>query len=266
MPTRPSPSCGACVESSRRAPEPLGATLYSAGSHALARGAGQPLVPLERYRQLAKLLGDGDLPPARLRAARPRRPCPTAETCLRAFEGVVPWLPTLLALSANSPFAEGEDTGRRSERAERLLDMPTGGTPPVLRSWDDWETATAGDDDAPPLGRLAAARVRDARGARDGHADRRPPVGRVRGDRRRARRRGRGERARDLRPRPLRAAARRGRRARRRIRPRSRRWRRSSTSGRSAPRCCSGRPEAERQLELPHRRGPGGRRRRTLAF
>jgi carboxylate-amine ligase len=70
---------------------------------------------------------------------------PDWQTCLRAFEGVLPWLPTLLALSANSPFAEGEATGRRSERAVRLLDLPTGGTPPVLRSAADWERATAGD-------------------------------------------------------------------------------------------------------------------------
>jgi carboxylate-amine ligase len=51
----------------------------------------------------------------------------------------------LLALSANSPLADGGDTGRRSERAERLLLMPTGGTPPVLESWDDWRAATGGD-------------------------------------------------------------------------------------------------------------------------
>jgi carboxylate-amine ligase len=69
-----------------------------------------------------------------------------AASCLRAFEGVIPWLPTLLALSANSPYAEGRETGRRSERAVRLLDMPTGGTPPVLRDWGDWDEATAGDD------------------------------------------------------------------------------------------------------------------------
>ena len=39
---------------------------------------------------------------------------PDADTALRAFEGVVPWLPVLLALSANSPFAEGEASGLRS--------------------------------------------------------------------------------------------------------------------------------------------------------
>ena len=71
---------------------------------------------------------------------------PDADTALRAFEGVVPWLPVLLALSANSPYAEGKATGLRSTRAERLLEMPTGGTPPLLPDWAAWEEATEGDD------------------------------------------------------------------------------------------------------------------------
>jgi len=124
--------------------EPFGVTLYSAGSHALARGADQPLVPLARYRKLAKLLGDG-VSRQLVCGLHVHVSVPDWQTCLRAFEGVLPWLPTLLALSANSPFAEGEATGRRSERAARLLDLPTGGTPPVLRSAADWENATAGD-------------------------------------------------------------------------------------------------------------------------
>jgi glutamate---cysteine ligase / carboxylate-amine ligase len=122
-----------------------GILVHAAGAHALARGAGQPIVPVERYERMANALG---------RRIYRQLVCglhvhvsvPDPETCLAAFEGIVPWLPTLLALSANSPFAEGKDTGRRSERAVRLLEMPTGGTPPVLRSWDDWTAVTAGDD------------------------------------------------------------------------------------------------------------------------
>ena len=124
--------------------EAQGILVHAAGSHALARGAGQPIVPVERYKRLAGALG---------RRIYRQLVCglhvhvsvPDPEACLKAFEAVVPWLPTLLALSANSPFAEGKDTGRRSERAERLLEMPTGGTPPVLRGWDDWMAATQGD-------------------------------------------------------------------------------------------------------------------------
>jgi glutamate---cysteine ligase / carboxylate-amine ligase len=145
------PDAGAALEELRRlrrelaaAAEPHGITIHAAGAHALARGAGQPLVPLERYRQLEKLLGEG-ISRQLVCGLHVHLSMPDWRTCLRAFEGVVPWLPTLLALSANSPLAEGEATGRRSERAARLLDLPTGGTPPVLRSPGDWEEVTAGD-------------------------------------------------------------------------------------------------------------------------
>jgi carboxylate-amine ligase len=118
--------------------------LHAAGAHALARGEGQPIVPLDRYRRMVAELGDRiDL--QLVCGLHVHVSLPDPERCLRAFEALVPWLPTLLALSANSPFAEGEDTGRWSARAERLLAMPTGGTPPVLRGWDDWEAATGGD-------------------------------------------------------------------------------------------------------------------------
>jgi len=124
---------------------PHGIALHAAGAHALARGAEQPLVPLERYRRLKRSVG-APIYRQLVCGLHVHVSVPDAQTCLRAFEGVVPWLPTLLALSANSPFVEGVDTQRRSERAVRLLEMPTGGTPPVLRSWEDWDEATRGDD------------------------------------------------------------------------------------------------------------------------
>jgi carboxylate-amine ligase len=70
---------------------------------------------------------------------------PDADTCLRAFEGVMPRLPGLLAASANSPFWDGADSGWRSIRSQILLELPTGGTPPVLRTWDDWRAANRDD-------------------------------------------------------------------------------------------------------------------------
>jgi carboxylate-amine ligase len=122
-----------------------GMALHAAGTHALARGEGQPLVPLERYRRLKRTIG-APIYRQLVCGLHVHVAMPDLDACLRAYEGVVPWLPTLLALSANSPFAEGEDTGRRSERAVRLLEMPTGGTPPVLRDWGDWQEAAQGDD------------------------------------------------------------------------------------------------------------------------
>ena len=117
-----------------------GLRIYAAGTHPYAHACDQSIVPVPRYRKMIETLGD---------AMRRQFVCglhvhvsiPDADTALRTFEWVVPWLPVLLALSANSPYAEGEDTGRRSDRAERLLLLPTGGTPPVLRDWDDWRAS-----------------------------------------------------------------------------------------------------------------------------
>ena len=130
-------------ELGRRA-QPHGIALHAAGTHALAHGQGQPLVPVKRYERLARELGDR-IYLQLVAGLHVHVSLPDAESCLRTFEAIVPFLPTLLALSANSPFAEGAHTGRRSERAERLLAMPTGGTPPTLADWDDWEAATRGD-------------------------------------------------------------------------------------------------------------------------
>jgi carboxylate-amine ligase len=120
-----------------------GFALLATGSHPTARGR-VPIVPVERYRRLKAELGPR-LYRQHVCGLHVHVSVPDPDTCLRAFEGVVPRLPGLLASSANSPYWDGEDSGWRSIRSQILLEMPTGGTPPVLRSWDDWEAATRGD-------------------------------------------------------------------------------------------------------------------------
>lgn len=44
-----------------------------------------------------------------------------------------PWLPTLLALSANSPYWHGVDTGYASYRTQVWHRWPTSGMPPTVR-------------------------------------------------------------------------------------------------------------------------------------
>ena len=61
------------------------------------------------------------------------------EACMDALEAVLPWLPLVLALSANSPYVAGEDTGLRSARAEILALLPRSGAPPVFSVYADWE-------------------------------------------------------------------------------------------------------------------------------
>jgi glutamate---cysteine ligase / carboxylate-amine ligase len=120
-----------------------GLAVLATGSHPTARGH-VPIVPVERYLRLKAKLGPR-LCRQLVCGLHVHVSLPDPETCLRAFEGVVPSLPELLAASANSPFWDGADSGRRSIRSEILLEMPTGGTPPVLRSWDDWRAASRDD-------------------------------------------------------------------------------------------------------------------------
>jgi glutamate---cysteine ligase / carboxylate-amine ligase len=119
--------------------------IVAVGTHPLAIAERQDVAPVKRYARLAA--GFGEVVFTQLVCGlHVHIALQDAETALRAFEGVVPWLPTLLGLSANSPFVEGKTTGLLSTRAERLLLMPTGGTPPLLPDWKAWERATAGDE------------------------------------------------------------------------------------------------------------------------
>jgi carboxylate-amine ligase len=61
------------------------------------------------------------------------------EACMHALEGVLPWLPVVLALSANSPYLAGAETGMASARAETLALLPRSGAPPVFASYEKWE-------------------------------------------------------------------------------------------------------------------------------
>jgi glutamate---cysteine ligase / carboxylate-amine ligase len=64
---------------------------------------------------------------------------PSAEACMAALEAVLPWLPVLLAVSANSPYVAGRETGLASTRAEILALLPRAGAPPVFSSYAQWE-------------------------------------------------------------------------------------------------------------------------------
>src|SRR5215471_18916869 len=120
-----------------------GLAILATGSHPTARGR-VPLVPVKRYERLKAELGSRIYRQA-VCGLHVHVSVPDPAACLRAFESVVPRLPGLLAASANSPYWDGAESGWRSIRSQILLEMPTGGTPPVLRSWDDWEAATQGD-------------------------------------------------------------------------------------------------------------------------
>ncbi|MBW3611200.1 MAG: carboxylate-amine ligase [Actinobacteria bacterium] len=64
---------------------------------------------------------------------------PDPEAAIEVLNRVRPWLPAILALSANSPFWLGEDTGYGSFRTEIWRRWPTAGTPEPFASRRDYD-------------------------------------------------------------------------------------------------------------------------------
>jgi glutamate---cysteine ligase / carboxylate-amine ligase len=65
---------------------------------------------------------------------------PDPETAVAVVNHLRPWLPTLLALSVNSPFADGADTGYASWRSAQRARLPASGMPPHFTSVRAYES------------------------------------------------------------------------------------------------------------------------------
>jgi glutamate---cysteine ligase / carboxylate-amine ligase len=68
---------------------------------------------------------------------------PDRESAVAVVNRLRPWLPTLLALSANSPFERGRDTGCQSWRAVLQSRFPSSGVPPLCASAADYQERLA---------------------------------------------------------------------------------------------------------------------------
>jgi carboxylate-amine ligase len=63
---------------------------------------------------------------------------PSTEVALQVGNYLRPWLPTLLVLTANSPFHRGRDTGYASWRYLQWSRWPLAGPPPYFASLDEY--------------------------------------------------------------------------------------------------------------------------------
>jgi carboxylate-amine ligase len=115
-----------------------GLVVAAAGSHPTSRPDAQEVASDERYREFVEYAG----PSARRQGVSGLHVhvgMPSADDCFRVMETILPWLPLVLALSANSPYLAGEETGMLSIRAEVLGYLPRAGAPPAVRSYAEWE-------------------------------------------------------------------------------------------------------------------------------
>jgi carboxylate-amine ligase len=115
-----------------------GAALASAGTHPFSRYKDQKVTDQERYKKLM----------ATLRWVAEREvifgqhvhvSVPDEEACIEAHNRLAETAPLLLALSANSPFWQGFDTGFESARVKIFESFPRSGLPPAFPDWSAFE-------------------------------------------------------------------------------------------------------------------------------
>src|SRR5215218_7936612 len=118
--------------------EGCGARLAAAGSHPFSDATTQEITGKERYRRVDKEMGW----PARMQAIyglHVHVAVPDEEHAIRAVAALSRYVPLFVALSANSPFWEAEDTRLASTRAKIFGLVPRSGLPPRFRSWGEFE-------------------------------------------------------------------------------------------------------------------------------
>jgi carboxylate-amine ligase len=121
----------------------LGLALVAAGTAPLARVGAVDATPHPRYLHMAdeyRVVADEQL----ICGVQFHVDVPDRDTAVRAMCRLSPWLPTLLALSASSPFWVGRDTGYASWRTMLWQRWPTSGPAGCFESAADYDEAVTG--------------------------------------------------------------------------------------------------------------------------
>ena len=120
-----------------RAADSLGMRLWWGSTHPFGLWDQQEVTDNQRYLDLVELLQE---------LAR-RLICfglhvhvgvDSGDKAVMICDRIMQHLPTLLALSASSPFWQRRDTGLRSHRSKLMEGLPTAGLPTLMRNWSEY--------------------------------------------------------------------------------------------------------------------------------
>lgn len=120
-----------------------GARLLASGTAVREPADRQGITPGRRYRRIADHIGRFVIDAATC-GCHVHVGMADRDTAVAVSNHLRPWLPVLLALSANSPFHYGEDTGYASARYLLWGRWPTSGPPPYLESAEHYERIVRG--------------------------------------------------------------------------------------------------------------------------
>ena len=118
-----------------------GTLVVSAGTHPFARYEHQEITEQDRYRELIEQMqwiGQREV----IFGLHVHVGLSSGHEAVAVAGALRTWLPELLALSANSPFWHGRDTGLASTRSKIFDAFPRSGLPPAYASFEEWELAT----------------------------------------------------------------------------------------------------------------------------
>ncbi|MFN2628650.1 MAG: glutamate--cysteine ligase [Gaiellaceae bacterium] len=115
-----------------------GVVFASAGTHPFSRYEHQDVTEQARYRELLESMqwvAEREL----IFGLHVHVGLESAQQAIAVANALRTWLPELLALSANSPFWLGRDTGLASTRSKVFDSFPRSGLPPAFSSFEEFE-------------------------------------------------------------------------------------------------------------------------------
>ena len=127
------------VKRIRAVTDPMGVELFSAGCHPYARGEEQAVSDGERYAELidrTRWWGRQMV----IFGVHVHVGVASAAKVMPIVSSLLTWFPHLQALSASSPFWQGEDTGYASNRALIFQQLPTAGLPFQFGQWSEYSS------------------------------------------------------------------------------------------------------------------------------
>jgi len=117
---------------------PMGGSLLSSGTHPFSLWRDQQISDDPRYHNLVERLQWMALR-FNIFGIHVHVGMPDGDTCIDVMNQLLPISPVFLAISANSPFWQGSDTGLSSSRVKIFEGLSQGGMPFYFQNWQDFE-------------------------------------------------------------------------------------------------------------------------------
>lgn len=120
-----------------RAARRLNIEIAGGGTHAFQHWSEQQIYPGERFHYISDLYGYL-AKQFTVFGQHVHVGCPNGDDALWLLHALSRYVPHFIALSASSPFVQGQDTGFDSARLNSVFAFPLSGRAPFVRSWEEF--------------------------------------------------------------------------------------------------------------------------------